>query len=137
MQCTVRQPRRAFLSHTSELLRDHPDTLMSANNLATDLRGLEHHELAFRLDEDTLVCRRRILGEGSPPLRWGLISAPLAAGGRRTTSSRGRCPSGRGSEPGPVRDGRRPGVVRDAACRPFVASLFFAVPVVGVIVRGV
>ncbi|MGH3912181.1 MAG: tetratricopeptide repeat protein [Pseudonocardiaceae bacterium] len=32
---------------------EHPDTLISANNLAADLRALGQYEAARRLDEDT------------------------------------------------------------------------------------
>ena len=45
---------------------DHPDTLTSANNLASDLRNLGEHQAARELDEDTLARRRRVLGEDHP-----------------------------------------------------------------------
>ena len=34
---------------------DHPDTLISANNLAINLRNLGEHQAARELDEDTLA----------------------------------------------------------------------------------
>ena len=45
---------------------DHPDTLISANNLAVDLRNLGEYQAARELDEDTLARRRRVLGEDHP-----------------------------------------------------------------------
>jgi hypothetical protein len=45
---------------------DHRDTLISANNLAADLRALGLVEQARRLDEDTLDRRRRVLGADHP-----------------------------------------------------------------------
>jgi hypothetical protein len=45
---------------------DHPDTLLSANNLAVDLRALGEFERARQLDEDTLTRYRRVLGEDHP-----------------------------------------------------------------------
>ena len=45
---------------------DHPDTLVSASNLAIDLRDLGEHQAARDLDEDTLARRRRVLGEDHP-----------------------------------------------------------------------
>ena len=45
---------------------DHPDTLKSANNLASDLRALGEHQAARELDEDTLARRRRVLGGDHP-----------------------------------------------------------------------
>jgi Tetratricopeptide repeat len=44
---------------------DHPDTLASANNLASDLRGLGDVQAARDLDQDTLA-RRQVLGEDHP-----------------------------------------------------------------------
>jgi len=87
---------RVFLSHTSELRNfpekgsqasgsggreldedtlarrrrvlgeDHPDTLLSANNLAADLHNLGEYQAARELDEDTLARYRRVLGEDHP-----------------------------------------------------------------------
>ena len=51
---------------------DHPDTLISASNLAVDLTSLGEHQAARELDEDTLARRRRVLGEDHPDT---LISA--------------------------------------------------------------
>jgi hypothetical protein len=45
---------------------DHPDTLISANNLANRLAALGEHEQARALDEETLTCRRHVLGEDHP-----------------------------------------------------------------------
>jgi hypothetical protein len=45
---------------------DHPDTLVSASNLAALLRAAGQTEAARDLDEDTLARRRRVLGEGHP-----------------------------------------------------------------------
>jgi hypothetical protein len=42
---------------------DHPSTLTSANNLALDLDRLGDYQQARTLGEDTLVRRRRVLGE--------------------------------------------------------------------------
>jgi hypothetical protein len=45
---------------------DHPDTLISANNLAAALRVLGEVQAARELDEDTLGRRRRLPGEDHP-----------------------------------------------------------------------
>ncbi|MGW4839910.1 tetratricopeptide repeat protein [Streptomyces globisporus] len=45
---------------------DHPDTLRTASNLATDLSALGQAERARDLAEDTLTRRRRVLGEDHP-----------------------------------------------------------------------
>ena len=45
---------------------DHPDTLLSAGNLAGDLRELGEVQAARDLDQDTLDRRRRVLGETTP-----------------------------------------------------------------------
>ncbi|MGW4004273.1 tetratricopeptide repeat protein [Streptomyces nigra] len=45
---------------------DHPDTLRSAYSLADDLAALGEHARARELHRDTLVRRRRVLGEGHP-----------------------------------------------------------------------
>jgi hypothetical protein len=45
---------------------DHPDTLISASNLAADLRDLGDFEAARALDENTVTRRRRVLGEEHP-----------------------------------------------------------------------
>jgi hypothetical protein len=42
---------------------DHPSTLTSASNLASDLSNLGEHQAARELDEDTLARRRRVLGD--------------------------------------------------------------------------
>ena len=46
--------------------QDDPSTLRSANNLATDLRGLGEAQAARDLDQDTLARRRRVLGADHP-----------------------------------------------------------------------
>ena len=60
---------------------DHPDTLLSASNLAADLRTLGEHQAARELDEDTLARRRRVLGEDHPDtlLSVGNLAADLRA----------------------------------------------------------
>ena len=45
---------------------DHPDTLLSASNLAVSLRDVGETAAARELDEDTLARRRRVLGEDHP-----------------------------------------------------------------------
>ena len=45
---------------------DHPDTLVSATNLAVILRALGETQAARELAEDTLTRRRRTLGEDHP-----------------------------------------------------------------------
>ena len=51
---------------------DHPDTLITANNLARNLQYLGDDRQARTLDEDTLDRLRRVLGEDDPDT---LISA--------------------------------------------------------------
>ena len=53
---------------------DHPHTLSSANNLASDLRNLGEHQAARELDADTLT-RHRVLGDDHPDT---LISATIS-----------------------------------------------------------
>jgi hypothetical protein len=57
---------RALGLRRSRLGDDHPDTLTSASNLATDLWALGHYEQARRLGEDTLTRMRRVLGDDHP-----------------------------------------------------------------------
>ncbi len=57
---------RAFTDRRRILGEDHPDTLGSAGNLATDLGALGEYEQARQLDEDTLTRYRRVLGEDHP-----------------------------------------------------------------------
>jgi hypothetical protein len=45
---------------------DHPDTLASADNLASDLRELGEYEQARELDRDALDRRRGTLGDEHP-----------------------------------------------------------------------
>lgn len=45
---------------------DHPNTLNSANGLASDLRSLGEYQAARDLDQDTLARRRRVLGDDHP-----------------------------------------------------------------------
>ena len=52
--------RRRVLGH------DHPDTLLSADNLAVDLSRLGEHRAARELLSDTLARRRRVLGHDHP-----------------------------------------------------------------------
>jgi hypothetical protein len=44
----------------------HPGTLTSASNLAISLLHRGEHQAARELGEDTLACRRRVLGEDHP-----------------------------------------------------------------------
>ncbi|MGH3549666.1 MAG: FxSxx-COOH system tetratricopeptide repeat protein [Pseudonocardiaceae bacterium] len=57
---------QAYSQRRARLGADHPDTLLSASNLATDLRALGQHEAARQLHEDTLTRRRRVQGEDHP-----------------------------------------------------------------------
>ncbi len=57
---------RAHQTYLDQLGDDHPDTLISANNLANRLAALGDHGAARTLDEDTLTRRRRILGDDHP-----------------------------------------------------------------------
>ena len=77
---------------------DHPDTLASANNLATGLRAVGE-SAGPRLDEDTLARRRRVLGEDHPDT---LASANNLAIDLRRWVSTQRPHPGRG-HPGPPR----------------------------------
>jgi hypothetical protein len=45
---------------------DHPDTLRSACNLASDLHNLGDHQAARDLNQDILTRRRRVLGDDDP-----------------------------------------------------------------------
>ncbi|MGH3834828.1 MAG: tetratricopeptide repeat protein [Pseudonocardiaceae bacterium] len=55
------------LTHSRRVLGDdHPDTLRSANHLATCLRELGQHEQARQLAEDTLTRCRQVLGDDHP-----------------------------------------------------------------------
>jgi tetratricopeptide (TPR) repeat protein len=55
--------RRAHTLNRDHLGEDHPDTLHSANNLASGWRALGKYQQARILHEDTLTRRRRVLGE--------------------------------------------------------------------------
>jgi tetratricopeptide (TPR) repeat protein len=62
------RPARTLIERAHQLRRDtlgedHPDTLESANDLASDLRELGEYQQARELDEDTLTRCRRVLGE--------------------------------------------------------------------------
>ncbi|MDQ2883982.1 MAG: tetratricopeptide repeat protein [Actinomycetota bacterium] len=50
---------RALKLRRRVLGEEHPHTLLSANNLADDLRALGQHEAARQLDEGTETRRRR------------------------------------------------------------------------------
>jgi hypothetical protein len=54
--------QRAYDRRRARQGDDHPDTLVSASNLATDLHDLGHHQQAHDLDHDTFNRRRRVLG---------------------------------------------------------------------------
>jgi hypothetical protein len=60
----------------------HPTTLITAGNLANDLRELGEYQAARELDEDTLARRRRILGADHPHT---ILSAKHLAADLRTT----------------------------------------------------
>jgi len=68
---------RAHTLDRQRLGDDHPSTLISANNLATNLRALGEHEQARLLDEDALARKRRVLGDDHPST---LASANSLAG---------------------------------------------------------
>jgi len=57
---------RALTDRRRVLGEDHPDTLVTANNLAGDLHALGEFERARQLDKDTLSRFRRVLGEDHP-----------------------------------------------------------------------
>ncbi|HKR49614.1 MAG TPA: tetratricopeptide repeat protein, partial [Pseudonocardiaceae bacterium] len=57
---------RALELRREALGEEHPHTLTSASNLASNLRGLGQYEAARRLDEDTLTRRRQVLSEEHP-----------------------------------------------------------------------
>ncbi|MGH3883086.1 MAG: tetratricopeptide repeat protein [Pseudonocardiaceae bacterium] len=57
---------RAFTLDKRLQGEDHPDTLSSANNLASNLYALGQYKQARQLHEDTLTRDRRILGEDHP-----------------------------------------------------------------------
>ncbi|MGH3986708.1 MAG: tetratricopeptide repeat protein [Pseudonocardiaceae bacterium] len=59
---------RAFTLDKRLQGEDHPDTLSSANNLASNLYALGQYKQARQLHEDTLTRDRRILGEDHPTL---------------------------------------------------------------------
>ncbi len=63
---------RALELRCGALGAEHPDTLTSANNLASNLGALGQYAQARRLHEDTLAQSRRVLGEEHPAT---LISA--------------------------------------------------------------
>ncbi len=63
----ARQLSEDILARKRRVLgEDHPSALMSANNLAEDLRDLGEHQAARDLDQDTLARRRRVLGGDHP-----------------------------------------------------------------------
>lgn len=57
---------RALRLRRTVLGEDHPDTLESAINLATNLHMLGQHEQARQLIDDTFTRYRRVLGEDHP-----------------------------------------------------------------------
>jgi len=57
---------RAHLLYRDIFGEDHPDTLLSAHNLAGTLTILGEHRRGRELNEDTLVRRRRVLGDDHP-----------------------------------------------------------------------
>ena len=57
---------RVLTDRRRVLGEDHPDTLLSATNLAADRGALGEYERARQLDEDTLSRYRRVLGEDHP-----------------------------------------------------------------------
>ncbi|MGH3889873.1 MAG: FxSxx-COOH system tetratricopeptide repeat protein [Pseudonocardiaceae bacterium] len=64
-------PARSLLEHALNLRRsrlgaDHPDTLVSTNNLAVNMCELGQYEQARQLGEDTLTHSRRVLGDRHP-----------------------------------------------------------------------
>jgi hypothetical protein len=57
---------RAYRERRARLGEDHPDTLLSANNLALDLQDLGQYQQTYNLNQDILDRRRRLLGEDHP-----------------------------------------------------------------------
>jgi hypothetical protein len=51
---------------------DHPDTLMSMNNLAVSYRDAGRHAEALKLHEETLPLRRAKLGRDHPDTLWSM-----------------------------------------------------------------
>jgi serine/threonine protein kinase/tetratricopeptide (TPR) repeat protein len=60
------QDQAARAIYTKELGPDHPDTLVSMNNLAGDYAALGRHADALQLHEETLALRRARLGPDHP-----------------------------------------------------------------------
>src|SRR6185437_4377587 len=65
-QAAVAAYERTYHVRREKFGADHPDTLISASNLALNLWWLGEYRRARALDEDTLTRRRRILGEDDP-----------------------------------------------------------------------
>jgi hypothetical protein len=53
---------------------DHPETLTSAHNLASELAALGEYQQARALAEDTLTRRRRVLGDDHPDTHQSVAS---------------------------------------------------------------
>jgi tetratricopeptide (TPR) repeat protein len=65
------RPARVLFARAHQLYRDrlgedHPDTLLSAGNLAGNLWALGEYQQAHTLNEDTLTRKRRVLGNDHP-----------------------------------------------------------------------
>jgi tetratricopeptide (TPR) repeat protein len=86
------RPSRPLFDHALQLRQqllgqDHPDTLISANNLALVLTALGEYTTARQLGEDILVRFRRVLGDDH---HLTLISANNLAGVLRKLGERER-----------------------------------------------
>ena len=84
--------RRGHAICRVQLGEDHLDTLTAANNLAVNLSGLGEYEEARALHEDTLIRRRRLLGDehretlaSAKQSREHLVDAGRAREGPRPT----------------------------------------------------
>ncbi|WP_290056041.1 tetratricopeptide repeat protein, partial [Amycolatopsis solani] len=98
---------------------DHPDTLVSASNLAVDLRELGEYQRARELDEDTFARRRRVLGEDHPDT---LVSADNLAVDLRELGEHHRARElDEGNFPR-TESGTGPGFRARVGCGPFISD---------------
>lgn len=70
---------------------DHPETLVSRNNLSVALGNVGRHDEALALHEDTLARREQILGPDHPDAlvsRSNLAAADRGLGRRRASRAR-------------------------------------------------
>ncbi|MFE6918056.1 tetratricopeptide repeat protein, partial [Streptomyces rubiginosohelvolus] len=86
------------LEHRRRVLGpDHPDTLTSANNLATALANLRQFRAAEQILGDARARSRRVLGENHPDTQrlTENLAQVLTALGRRFEAQRLRAPGGK------------------------------------------